>query len=319
MKATIKSPISNWVVHSLVWVHIGGGVWDFIDNKNDGVVQPTTMIALAFAMTLLNAGISYRGASLLSLLVHTLEAVDRYCRKDGDILWGHENLTKHIAWMTVAIVLILACRHHRPLDKHGLPPGAILSFCFEKPGVVQSTTTSLNCWEHEYDEMHSEDAQESRRMTDEIWIRAGHDLDSPERLVVATASGEPDESVHHDKRPSSPLTTTTTLTTPTSSPPSTPARKIADLVNRVAHALPEKAIDHSTMDEKPKKQPPLSPAEPLIVGEECITTVDPILTNASVEESTALNNDSLLPTLREARGLIDEILAKRPRGKEKVN
>ena len=327
-----STAFSSWVPPAVALLHIAAGVMDLFllhnkDARDAGDDVWHEAEGFCFLLALLHQGVSYRGASYLSVLVHTLGVVKKY--RDGDmafLLDNYEEVMEHAIWILLAVLVLLLGR--RRLDgADGLPHGSILCFYFEETNGKKS----LSCLQPSPNE-YPEETIHTTDTSKQVWVRAGHRMESPERLVVRK------EIESDDKRSFSPTNT------PTSSPPISPARlsptttttthaspidenlSMARLVDSVVNSTTTGATSSSSSSSVPmlkrftdttqqEQEHPQGGAGASVQVAKVKNLHAALLDNGG--NATA----SIVPTIREARGLINEMLAKSSmaRNKEKVS
>ena len=327
----------SWVPPTVALIHVAASVVDLSFFLNDNLPDDggSTNVCygtggFAFLLALLNQGVSYPGAAYLSIVMHTVGTVKAYHRQDTNhyhddiliLLWGNEELTEHLVWIGLAVLVLLFCQHRRPHGDDGLPPGAILCFYFDEPTNGTKKKKSLSFLGEQLDKKYDE--VESTSKKEQVWVRAGHHMESPERLVVRK---EETATVYNEKRHSGSPTNT-----PTSSPPISPPRvmtttslehpimdeehlSMTRLVNSVANSTTVSSMANVTDHEEQVKDSDKSFAHIQKVKDLHAALLD---TDREGDDDNDANTSSLLPTIREARGLINEMLAKSSRSKEKV-
>ena len=304
----MKRTASSWLPPIVALVHIVANLRGFFVNKqqqNDDAWFVTVglvlqgdnawfvTVGLVFLLALCNAGVTYRGASYFSILVHTLAAVRNWDKAlfDIDIFLVLLALRQHVFWVLLAIMVLLCLPSYR--NEHGLPRNAILCFYMEKPQERETEPFWKQFVQKSIDqEMHNENTTPVEK-ADQVWVRAGYQLDSPQRLVVRKEPSEP----NMENRAATPTNT------PTITPPATPERAVA-----------------SPMVKFPEEKLSLTQTAITIIKRQQEEETTP---SGPKEKDCTETNDypvSLCPTIREARGLINEMLAKSTatRGKEKV-
>lgn len=308
----MKSTASSWLPPTVALVHIAANLRGFFVNnlqQNDDAWFVTVglvlqgdnawfvTVGLVFLLALFNAGITYRGAAYFSILVHTLAVVRNWDNTlfDIDILLVVLALREQVFWMFLASLVLVCLPSH--LNEHGLPRNAILCFYMEKP----EKTETEPFWKQFVDqknknpEIHEELNPECGK-TDQVWVRAGYQLDSPQRLVVRKEPSAAREKIEQRA--------VTPTNTPTITPPVTPDRIVTTRTVK-----------------PPEEKLPLKQTAITVRGQQQEEEASPLAPEETKSTGTSDNPVSLCPTIREARGLINEMLAKSTtaRGKEKVS
>lgn len=320
MMKTLVRVVAACVPPLIAVVHISAVYLDLLhrhrhDIQGDHVLCGT--VGFAFLLALFDTRVvSYTGASCLSLFVHTLGAAAAvsYNGRKTVAVWENEDLVEHLVWILfdVVVVLVLLCQQE-PRDRRaggggvdGLPPGAILCFYFDNG-------KSKSPWRTEGFDIF-EDFEECRTTaadTKEVWVKAGYGMNHPERLVVSEEKEQPDGS---EKRPSSPVT----HNTPTVSPPTSPPRFSS--IDKVDNDDGEKVSVTCLLDDLNASGGEAATEERVAKGTSASEKVKGLHAELLADNDNDDNHQdlSLLPTIREARGLINDMLAKSARSKEKV-
>eukprot|EP00977_Amphora_coffeiformis_P023339 scaffold13016_cov154-Amphora_coffeaeformis.AAC.12 len=353
MKMTTTTTLLSWIPPVVALIHVAASVMDlsFFLNENlpddGGNVCYYGTGGFAFLLALLNQGVSYTGASYLSIVMHMVGAVKTYhrCHREYHhnddflfFLWDNEECTEHLVWIGLAVLVLLFGRHRRPHDDDGLPPGAILCFYFDEPTYGTKKKKSLSFLGEQLDKKYEE--VESTTEKKHVWVRAGHHMESPERLIVRKEEEEEEEEIVADnekQRSASP-----TINTPTSSPPTSPPKvmttttnvngpilddehlSMTRLMNSVVKSttpnvtnVPQRSTESTYGDQQQEQQKTKEVNGPSAQVAK-VKDLRAAIVSKEGDDNTIANSSSLLPTIREARGLINEMLAKSSRGKEKI-